>query len=295
MIDLSPVVAAETLINRLELGGVEQPLLQRLNDDTGVYETLLALDPGEVPWDIREVVTLGGNKPFLRLRLLDNGSATLREAMARAEYLVYDNWRWKLARENEPFGATPLWLLRLERFEQLSPGYPYGADTALLDLSPVNVAEMFIARLELKDTLALPVLLRSDDALDSGWNELLTLDPDVYPWELREVTNFNTGKSFLRMRIQDTGATLRTALLNASTMRYDGWVWKISKEVEPFGVNRTWVLRLTRTERAGETTTPTSSYGYGYGYGLSYGARTGEPTTRTSGYGYGYGLSYGTS
>jgi hypothetical protein len=116
-IDLTQVVAAEMLVARLELPDDVFPVLQR-NDDTLGWVDILNLDTRD--WDLTEVKNLAVTKPYLRLRILDNDdSQPLETLVLISEAVAYDGWRYKISRENEPFGTARIYTFKLDPLERL--------------------------------------------------------------------------------------------------------------------------------------------------------------------------------
>lgn len=246
MLDLSAVEAAEMLVARLELRSDEVPVLCRFEEETDDYVDLLALEPETYPWDLKEAATLSVRDPFLRLRILDLREPALAAALAVAEYVRYDGHYWKLSREQEPLGDTRIYTCKLTKTRQTAPVKSRAG--AAMDLTPVTAAELLVNRLELDETLEAPVLESYDEELDR-YTDLLACAE--YDWDFREVTNYHVGKSFARLRLLepddgDASGAFRAALFRAETARYEGWRWQVSREQEPFGGVRLWVLKLER-------------------------------------------------
>jgi hypothetical protein len=119
MPDFTPVIAAEMMVERmLTLNpSVTAPALQ-YNDDTNGWTTIATLNVSSgYAWDLKEVSSSPVNKPYIRLRIID--TTGLKAKLDKTEAVTYDGARYKVSREQRPFGTPKVWVLRLDYLEDV--------------------------------------------------------------------------------------------------------------------------------------------------------------------------------
>jgi hypothetical protein len=114
-IDYTPIIQAEMLVARLDLLDDQIPVLQR-NDDALGWIDVLSLE--NTDWDIQQIQTLPVTPAYLRLRILET-SEPLDEYIYQTEAVIYDGWRYKASRENDPFGTARIYAFKLDKLERL--------------------------------------------------------------------------------------------------------------------------------------------------------------------------------
>jgi hypothetical protein len=110
-IDLTPAVAAEMMVNRLNLTDDAELILEASDVDLG-YVTIATLTQSD-DWDAVEVTNIQNDREFYQIRVLDYPEFT--DQLDQTSVVQLEGYRYKVERVFPPKGATRVWMFRCTR------------------------------------------------------------------------------------------------------------------------------------------------------------------------------------